>query len=138
MSLPSEKMKTYGISVPVPTHFRVATCEEVDCDWRKTGWVTVSDEATDLGQRQAHHIRRVAGRPFTESRGADGITYFKFPPGTECFEEHLVRIDREEIYLVRGGDHRGNPRKEIRIHDRPEHWVEDFADHQAELEKGTR
>ncbi len=126
--------KTYQILAPPQTHTRPATCIEVDCVTQAGGWITVVDESTELGQKQAHYIRRLAGRVFTEGP-RDVMTLFTFPPGEECFKAHTMSLDREEIYIVRGGDHRGNPRKERRVHDTPENWVEDFAEHQDQLKR---
>jgi hypothetical protein len=50
-------------------------------------------------------------------------------------------VGRPELFIVRGGDYRGNPLgTPTRVHARPEDWVEDFSTHtQAiadRLEKG--
>lgn len=132
--MPAESMKSYLIASPRDTHTRAARCVEVDCDIQKSGWETFIDEGTALGQRQGYYIRKVAGRQFSEAPNENGITVFTFAAGSECFTEHRVSIDRPEIFAVRGGDWRGNPRGEpARIHDRPEDWVEDFAEHQDAL-----
>jgi hypothetical protein len=140
---PPEAYKTYSIVAPEETHFRPASCEEVECEMRAAGWVTLVDETSDLGEQQAAYIRgyyndfgeyQAAGRVFTESRGPAG-TLFEFPPGEECFRAHQIRLDREEFFIVRGGDWRGNPRRELRQHDTPENWVEDFAEHQDRIDK---
>ena len=94
------------------------------------------DESTEMGQKQAHYIRRLSGRIFTEGP-RDVMTLFTFPPGEECFREHTVRLDREEVYVVRGGDWRGNPRKEHRTHDTADNWVEDFSEHQQTIDRAV-
>lgn len=129
--LPAQSMKTYAIASPKGTHWRKASCDEVGCKPHANGWETKVDETTDLGRRQAHYIRRESRRPFKERREA-GLTVFTFPAGTECFAGHQVRTDRPELFLVVGGDHRGNPRGE-RIEHTPENWVDDFATHQERL-----
>jgi hypothetical protein len=134
-------MKTYAVSSPITTHHRDATCAEVECVNHERGWVTVIDETTDLGAKQARYIRQVC-RPvgaqvvvkvrarYTEARTAAGWTEFTFGPGQECFIPHKVPLGRPEIYVVRDGDSRGNPRGTLpRRHDRAEHWVEDMAGH---------
>lgn len=120
--------KTYEIE----PHSRPATCIEVDCVTQASGWITVVDESTEKGQKQVHYIRRLSGRIFTEGP-RDVMTLFTFPPGEECFKSHIIHLDREGIYVVRGGDYRGNPRQEHRVHDSPDNWVEDFSEHQDRL-----
>lgn len=150
--LPVQMVKTYGIDVPLATHWRKATCAEVECKAHTDGWITMltergfnpvvpgdATEATHLAalkhvkdqdEARAYYIRHLSGREFTEHRDETGITVFDFPPGQDCFAPHKIRIDRPEIFRVRGGDHRGNPTREHKLHRRPEDWVEDFALHQ--------
>jgi hypothetical protein len=131
--MPAANYKTYQISAPLSTHFRVATCQEVQCAAWIRGWTTVVDAATDLGGRQANYIRLKSGRHFTFTQAGTVVT-FRFPPGQRCFREHQTRLDRAEIFVVRGGDWRGNPRGvEPRVHRRAADWVDDFAEHQDKL-----
>jgi len=132
--LPVTAYKTYTIASPLLTHFREGTCEEAGCLAHQHGWTTSIDESTELGRRQAHYIRKVSGRSFTEQR-IEGLTAFSFPAGQRCFATHKVSLERPEIYLVRGGDWRANPTGERRIHTRAELWVEDFADHQDRIDR---
>lgn len=132
--LGADKVKTYQLLAPVSTHRRPATCAEVECQAHAFGWRTTVDESNMLGQAQAHYIRRESGRSFTESRGQDGLTAFVFVAGQKCFGEHTVTLERDPIFVVKDGDFRGNPRgTRPRIHDHPEHWVEDFAEHQDRI-----
>lgn len=134
-SAPVHAYKTYAVTVPAadPDDVRTASCADVDCPNLEHGWVSVVDEATELGQRQADYIRRHAGRRFLEERTADGLTRFVFEAGQECFARHEVAGERAPIFLVRGGDWRGNPTGERRIHARPEHWVEDMQEQLDEI-----
>jgi hypothetical protein len=132
------QVKSYDISSPKGTHYRTARCDEVDCKAQARGWETFVDESTSLGQRQAHYIRKQSGRAFRESRNEFGITVFAFPSGQSCFKVHEVRLDRPEFFIARDGDWRGNPTGRRRLHDQPEHWVEDFASHQEGLIRATR
>lgn len=134
--LPPHARLTFAILQPRSTHFRRATCAEVECPHMVTGWVTTVDEATELGAMQAHYIRREAGRSFTEARGEDGLTSFTFPAGQPCFRQadHRISLEREPIFVRREGDHRGNPRAaEARVFARADQWVDDFASHQDRL-----
>jgi hypothetical protein len=131
--LPVGAMKTYAIVAPVTTHFRPASCAEVDCDAYRNGWTTVIDTATDLGGKQANYIRLHAGRHFRATE-IGGMVTFTFPPGQSCFRTHQVRLDRPEHFLVRDGDWRGNPRGTSPYqHTRAADWVDDFANHQQRL-----
>lgn len=131
--------KTYSVVAPLSTHFRAATCAEVGCPHYVNGWrVRVESLTPDL-----LHAARNAGRRYAEQRVAEGETWLVFEAGQPCFKarEHQTRIERPELYVVRDGDHRGNPRRtKARLHQRPENWVEDFAEHQQkladEIEKG--
>jgi hypothetical protein len=144
--MPVGAMKTYSVRSPIETHTRPATCEEAGCEHWRDGWVTVVDEATDLGMGQAAYIRaemndvRKPGQPkvgqrwYYEDRADDGRTVFRFDAGQPCFraEAHRVSLERPEFYTVRGGDWRADTGL-IRQHARPDDWVEDFAGHQDRL-----
>jgi hypothetical protein len=99
------------------------------------GWQSTIDESTVLGQQQAHYIRKQSGRAFTESRTEGALTVFSFEAGQRCFDagNHRARLDRPELYLVRGGDWRGNPTGEQRQHANAADWVEDFGEHQQRI-----
>ena len=131
--LPAAGYKTYQIVAPLSTHFRPATCAEIDCPAYTHGFRTTVDERTDLGAGQAHYIRRDAGRRFTEEQAEDGRTVFTFEPGQKCFEPHRLRLDRPERFLVRDGDWRGNPTGQRYEHTNAGLWQEDFAEHQDRI-----
>lgn len=132
--LPADLMQTYQISAPKNTHWRTATCAEVDCQHAERGWKMILDLTTDLGQRQARYIKHESGRQYDIVEQRDGLVTLIFRGGQECFQEHKVRTDAPEKFLVRGGDFRGNPRgQKTRVHTKPEHWVEDFQENTARL-----
>lgn len=138
---PAAAYKTYSINAPLATHWRDATCAEVECQAQTFGWRTVLDESTDLGQRQAHYIRKQSGRRFTEERQPDTLTAFTFEAGQECFGTHRVSLERPELFVVRAGDWRGNPTgQKPYLHSGPESWLSDFGEHQEriaeEIERG--
>ena len=126
--------KTYTVAAPLASHWRKATCEEVQCQAHTAGWQTIIDErtpgVTGLALRQAHYIRNDSGRSYTESVDA-GFTVFDFAPGQNCFQAHKIKTGRPEIYLVKPGDHRTNGTPFT--HTRPDDWVEDFAQHQQTI-----
>jgi len=134
--LPAHARKTYAISRPKSTHWRPARCAEVDCSNYRHGWWSKIDETTELGQRQAYYIRKQSGKSFTEEKLPDGLTQFTFPAGQECFAvgEHQALVEREPLFVVLDGDHRGNPRRtRPLIHTSAEAWRDDFGEHQQTI-----
>lgn len=119
---PVQAYRTFSVTAPLRTHFRPATCEEIDCPAFLKGWVTRANP------EQAEYIRRRSGRKYEERE--PGV--FVFNSGQMCFSaaQHRVRIERPEIYVVRDGDWRGNPTGRTRTHQRSVFWVEEFAEHQ--------
>jgi hypothetical protein len=128
---PVQAYKTYQVKAPRATHFRPATCKEVDCAAYRNGWVTNVDTNTAIGRQQANYIRLHSGRTWAVSE-VNNLASFAFPPGQECFREHSVPLEREPLYVVRGGDWRANLGM-IRQHVRPADWVDDFATHQQSI-----
>lgn len=129
-ALPVDAMKTYEIRMPKQTHWRAATCAEVECPEYLNGWRTRLPRGSELVD-----VLRHSGRRFHEITGlTDQELEFIFEPGQPCFRvsTHRVRVDRPELFVVREGDWRGNPRGESRLH-KPEDWVDDFATHQDKL-----
>jgi hypothetical protein len=128
--MPAAAMKTYSIREAGDTTV-VAACADVGCEQWANGWETYADEADDHGAAVANYIRRDSGRTFREMRTATGITVFRFEPGQRCFREHHTK---PELYLVRGGDWRGNPLAiPTRRHANPADWVEEIQIHQDRL-----
>jgi hypothetical protein len=131
--LPPHMFKTYALVAPISTHRRPATCLESGCQAYRNGWVT----RVPADGEAALYIRTSCGRRFTETRAANGEAEFTFGAGQACFaaDRHSVSLEREPLYLVRGGDHRGNPSGERRAHARAEDWVDDFAGHQDKIQE---
>jgi hypothetical protein len=126
--------KTYAISSPLTTHTRVARCSEVECPNYLRGWRTVLDLSTDLGKRQARYIREKSGRHFEVITEKPLLT-LEFRAGQECFSEHRVPLHREPLYLVKGGDYRGNPLGVPTVQRSERDWVDDFGDHQQKIKE---
>lgn len=135
--MPASAYRTFQVASPIATHYRPATCEEVDCPPHRFGWSTAVDETTELGQKQAHYIRKESGRSFVElDGGSTGLRLFEFSAGQRCFasDTHRAPVGRPELYVVREGDWRGNPRGiEPRVHANPADWVDEFANHQSKI-----
>jgi hypothetical protein len=132
--MPPNCYQTYRIAIPLRTHWRQATCEEVDCASYLHGWYTQVDEATEIGQRQAYYVRHDRSRRNVEERTPEGLTSFWFPPGQKCFQaaNHICQNGRPERYIIQGGDWRGNPtgrKQELSANS----WRDDFGEHQETL-----
>lgn len=132
--LPPSQRITYSLVRPqneagAGTYWRKATCEEVGCGHYARGWVTT----LPVDDGRADYIRRESGRSFTEERAA-GQAVFRFGPGQRCFaaDSHQLPVEREPLYLVRGGDSRAWT-GERRIHSSAEDWRDDFGEHQQKL-----
>lgn len=127
-----EAYKTYGIRAPLATHWKPATCEQVDCPAHAHGWrVRVEGLPAEL-----LHAARTAGRRYRELEVAADEHYLVFEAGQPCFKaaEHRVRVERPELYVVQDGDRRSDPRAASRtVHSGPDAWVDDFATHQDKL-----
>jgi hypothetical protein len=128
---PPGAYKTYSITAPLDTHWRVITCEEAACPAHEHGFRIAVDDSGGLGAQQAGYIRTRSGRPFRESREA-GLAVFTFPAGTQCFTRHQSRRSRPPLFVVRGGDWRAQIGR-AKVHTSPENWVDDMRTHQDRL-----
>lgn len=104
MTIPAGAMQTYSLLRPHgPQFWRKVTCEEFGCAEFRDGWVTRLPYGSELVE---YLISGKHGRKFTEITGLRGTEReFAFEPGQPCFRasEHQVRIEREPLYVVRGG-----------------------------------
>lgn len=133
---PPEAYKTYGMSMPLKTHWRPATCEEAGCEAYQFGWVSTFDLSTDLGKRQFEFCKDDRSRSFSIQRPSLNLVKFVYAPGNRCFQsgDHRLPLARPARFYVAGGDFRGNPRGvPAQVHQRPEDWADDFASHQDRL-----
>lgn len=134
--MPASAYETYAIVAPLSSHFRPATCEEAGCPAFLNGWRSVIDVSIDGGPERHHFITHDASRRHTVVQDGPSLFTFTFPPGQRCFaaSEHRVRLDREERFVKRGGDFRGNPLglRPVAFKD-PQAWVDDFGEHQERV-----
>lgn len=72
------------------SHWREASCAEVDCPHYLGGWRTV----VGSNSAQAGYIRHNSNRAFTETKTDDGVSAFVFSAGQRCFREHKMPLDR--------------------------------------------
>lgn len=123
--------KTYQIAAPLKTHWRPATCAEVDCPQHLKGWQVRVENLTP----EMLHAAKTSGRKYTELHVAEGETWLVFEAGQSCFRAalHRVKLDRQEIFVARDGDWRGNPTGRVLKHTRPEHWIEDMNENNERI-----
>lgn len=127
-----EHFKTYRLVAPTRTHRKPATCAQVDCAKRREGFRATFDVSTVAGRAHAMTVER-SNRRRTFTVSGPLVTYV-FPAGQDCFDAHTVPLEREPLYLVQGGDHRGNPRSVRRTtHRNGDDWVSDFGEHQLRI-----
>jgi hypothetical protein len=127
--------KSYTMRAPIKTHWRPATCDEFECDAYINGFITTVDLTSDLGQKQYHYLTHDRSRSYTMQRVSLQIVKFIYGPGNRCFksDDHKVAIGKPPRLLVVGGDWRGNPRGDFRIHTRVDDWVDDSREHQDKI-----
>lgn len=123
--------KTYQIVSPLSTHWEQATCQQIGCPDYLNGWrVRVEGLPPEMT-----HAAKTSGRKFSELEITHNEHWLVFEAGQPCFRaaEHRRLLDKQEIFIVRDGDFRGNPTGNMRKHARPADWQEDFAEHQDRL-----
>lgn len=102
-TIPAHKMTSFEIAAPVATHWRKATCAEVDCPDYRLGWTIPlsSTKPSDIDLFKAKGFR------FVSVDSAQGPVLL-FEAGQPCFRAsiHRTRLDREELFLQRPGDWR--------------------------------
>lgn len=141
--LQPQHKQTYAIRAPLATHWRSATCAEVECEMYVDGWRLNASVVTDADKK----FIRESGRHWTLLDVGNGDQWLVFEPGTPCLlqwgpgqpfteRHHKVQV-RPEIYLLTPGDWRMWCGRGYKF-DRPDQWVDDFGTHQdrlRELEK---
>jgi hypothetical protein len=130
-----EDYKTYGLMRPKATHWRTATCQEVNCANHARGWRMTLDLSTALGQRQGRYIRDHSGRSYVNVGQEGVLVTLEFAAGQKCFAEHRVPLERMPLFVVKGGDYRGNPRGIQTQRRSAQGWIDDFGEHQLRLKE---
>lgn len=130
--MPFYAYKSYRFLKPRKTHWRRATCEEVECKFYRDGWRFPLMGAT---QQQIHDATH-SGRSYKLVQVSPNEQYLEFAPGQPCWNahKHELPIEREPIYLRQCGDFRqymGRPYQHKNI----EFWIEDMQEHQDKILK---
>lgn len=124
---------TFSIHTPLNTHWRKATCSEVNCPQYLNGWgLRVESHDATIVYAAEH-----SGRKFYRKEVSPGETWLVFEAGQPCFQEanHRKKLDREEFYLLRRGDFRsyGEPYKLS-----ASSWSDSFGENQENLYAATQ
>lgn len=109
-----QAMQTFStVAVPGWT-WEDATCATIGCQREANGFEVRLDETIPEGRMRATYIRRVtARRGWTEHRDEPtGVTVFRFPPGTPCFQD---RRDRRGQSMFGVGPHRRKVREHLHL-----------------------
>jgi hypothetical protein len=132
---PVQAYITFRAAAPLATHWRPASCAEVDCAHYVNGWATTvlpgSDEEALVRQAGRVWRHQVQGGPWPD---AAGFLRFEFEAGQVCFaaHRHRVPLERPPLFVVRNGDWRANLGVR-RTHTRATDWVDEFANHQDKV-----
>lgn len=151
-------IQRYEVHAPLRSHWRPATCEEVDCPGVRparceevdcpnyhNGWKTIVPAGSDLVD-----LARRSGRTFIELPAVAGLVEFRFAAGQQCFAEHdaiggpcrqagrhLVQLDKPGLYVLRQGDRRfgSGPVRQFTGRNAPEDWRDHFSEHQEKVKQ---
>ena len=126
----TENHRTYRISAPLGTHFRVPTpdevrsgraCTLVGCLPYQNGWRLRWDVLTEQQRHDATH----SGRKYVLTQVSELENWLVFEAGQPCFAapSHRIRVGRPDIFVVRDGA--ATPR----VHTRAEDWRDDMHEH---------
>lgn len=117
--------QTFRATAPLSTHWRQATCDEVDCPQFLNGWKTVLPQGSDLVA-----VLKGSGRAYATERVADGLVEFVFPAGQPCFKASTHRIQTGRPAILLHGP-RDNQRDLRAVGD--SEWQERFTETMAGL-----
>ena len=115
--------KVFQATWPKSSHWRQATCEEVDCPHYLLGWVTrvVRGSENDL------HIRADKKRRYKMGKEGELNAYY-FEAGQQCFRgeagDHYKKLERG-AWLTKNAANR-NPLFLERVAMEPQQWIDEF------------
>lgn len=146
--MPTQNYTTFAIKSPISTHYRRATCAEVNCADYLNGWyLKIEGTPEDLLYLATHSGRRyttgeVVIEKEVEIDGAITVVpdMFKaliFEAGQGCFAEatHVKSLERQEFYFSGRGDYRSFSIRKAHLYDRPDQFVDDFDHHLTRIRR---
>lgn len=115
----------FVIDRPLDTHWRDATCKEVNCKHYLEGWLMVLPDPSP----QLDYLRQ-SERHFTEEKKGGGTIELSFPPGQKCVRgPHKMLLNKLENFV-------GNGRQHANPNDWTEHHNETLYQFQRVKERG--
>jgi hypothetical protein len=139
-TLPPDAFRTFSVNMPLATHWRRATCEEVGCEAFLCGWVTTvppeSREYADLARACRGEIDgfRRGAAPGSPETTPEGFLRFTFPPGQPCLRasSHKIHNDEMPVFQHRGGDWRATTGRVV-THSTAESWRDELGENQLRI-----
>ena len=123
----NDRQQHFRVVSPIPTHWRPATCAELQCEPWRHGWKTI----VPAGSVQDDYIRHHSGRQFEIVRSDDSANVaFYFPPGQVCFgshEGHITKLEREPLFI-----HSELQRKQVM---EPQAWIDKSQNNLEQLKR---
>jgi hypothetical protein len=136
MNLPLHRFKTYSVIDKSLT--RPATCEEIECEQYKNGWMIPKSALSEADLYAIDQSGRVYREmDITGLDKAERDIQLIFAPGQPCFKAstHTIKLENSEIYLAgRGKGRLYDPRDAI-THSGPQAWLDDFWNNQDKLQR---
>jgi hypothetical protein len=129
---PPRLFKGYQIDAPMNRVFRErVSCADFGCADYANGWM-VRLELLDARAWAEIKAKRYSWKHFDVSPTE---RYIAFEPGQPCFGSNThTRLIRNPLFVVhKGAKWGGRTPGSGYQHTRPEHWVEDFTEHQDKL-----
>jgi len=116
---------------PILTHWRKATCSEIDCPHYLLGWVTTleTNPSDKRGQLMLWDARN-SGRQYRAVKEGP-LTRFYYGPGQTCFRisQHRKKLERDPIFSEKTGPVATGPME-------PHRWLDNFGNHLERLKNG--
>ena len=115
---------------PSRTHWRKATCREVNCSHYMNGWVT----RVAPGSPQDLYIRADTERHHKLERGEE-FNFYTFEPGQRCYRsgQHRIKLDRGP-WLTKNSLTRHSSYSE-QFAMEPERWTDEFNEESYQANK---
>lgn len=137
LKLPAHLRKTFHWITPSDTHYRIVDCataaEAGQCRHYEAGFllpIDVVNKELQKAQLKEAGYRFWEGDAPAQEGYPTGLKVFFFPPGQRCLASrenpHRLSLERPPFLIVQGGDWRGNPRNEKKVHTRIDDWVNDL------------
>lgn len=122
----------WGAHNPAATHWRKATCAEVDCEQYLNGWRTIVPAGSDSDLWLEHHSGRHFIRNVVPQPDGARLAEYVFAPGQQCFRgqagEHKLPLHRPPILT-----HRLTARPLIRL--APNEFVDRMGEHLIRIKR---